>query len=972
MATTAQMLLSETGVSLFYYLKITGIPYYFFCAQNPTDTSFGASAWTLPAGYTAVRGMDLPTDTLEQKMGDMIGGIATAERIRLTLRDFDVTDTVGTLGSYRYLSRLFSPGRMSAAGVLPELSTQINVTDGAFASFDVINLQAGLGAGIVHIGGEAIQITGSNAPTTGHATCTIATGGRNKYPCSANYPPPLLHRVVNADGILAGSILGNTNAGRNQRVTTEPYTLIGRTAAFYVGHMQPGGLPCLESETLLRTLGRITSIDIGKAGGSYELQVQSILADAANALVAPGFKTYDLRLNQICLAQDAYCSFEIGFSTNSNALFGNGRSVFKITVPQAVYYSPYTLASVIQILLNAIPDASTQGLTPSIGVENVDGALRFVFRGKCTVWTSGESIHTSTNGNDIYMFVRNFVSPFRASVGLLTALGFGVGTQMFVSNLPQMGSFADHVITAPNAAPSIFYPLGFDSGSVGSLQTVDPNAVFTGTVGGDQGDGGSAAFARLGSGQMARVVASSPPYSATGQVVLGGRPSYLLYGVPMYEGKGPEDSYFYVPCNDTSTATITQIWLSPPNTSVLGDPPNMLGRILASTGLNYGGTGLDCYPQGIGLGWGNILDTASVMAIGGGDVPRAAVIDATTKFVDLFAPIAKEYGLFLLWDPLQGKIAIRKVTMPSSPFAALPALSESNRVTVNDRTEQKIDQSALRSAWTLKWGWSNIQDKFLAPDMTYNDVEVASSYGGSVKGEKIEDKTLSGLSAVTAGAVLGLILARSYLYRQPWLKCKRTLTKAGLLLAPGSVHNIVDNTIVNPFTGAPGITAADGLYALLTSVSANPATGACTVEFVINRLDRSNMFRAISPCALLDFAATGNGYSNGVGTVTLVNHFASDGVSYDGIDFTVGDAVTLISYNADQAPTYQHNTTITAVAIDGHTVSVASGLGAIASEEVIMILQHYGAATAARQTTIAFQGDESGDIEGTTPNHKFS
>ena len=77
------------GLDLFYCLKITGLPYYIFAVTDPTDAvRFGGAALALPAGYTAVGGMDLPDESIEQSLTDIIGGIASAEEIKLKLIDF--------------------------------------------------------------------------------------------------------------------------------------------------------------------------------------------------------------------------------------------------------------------------------------------------------------------------------------------------------------------------------------------------------------------------------------------------------------------------------------------------------------------------------------------------------------------------------------------------------------------------------------------------------------------------------------------------------------------------------------------------------------------------------------------------------------------------------------------------------------------------------------------------------------------
>ena len=184
---------------------------------------------------------------------------------------------------------------------------------------------------------------------------------------------------------------------------------------------------------------------------------------------------------------------------------------------------------------------------------------------------------------------------------------------------------------------------------------------------------------------------------------------------------------------------------------------------------------------------------------------------------DFFKPLATTYGWFLVWDPLVSQIRLRQVRVPSAPRASDIVLSESNRASTGDLTGSSIDRSSMRSGWTLKWGYDRFQDKFIGDPFTLSDSWVLSSSRTSVKVENIEDKTLvRGSGDFSAAAIVLQLLERSYLYRQPWMKGHRTISKAGLLIAPGSAHLLVDNTTINPFTGNAGITAADALYVLVT------------------------------------------------------------------------------------------------------------------------------------------------------------
>src|SRR4051812_42812141 len=75
----------------FFYLRITGLPFYLFATVNPSASTYGSFAWSTPTGFPATwaqRGLQLPDDTIEQKLPDIIGGVASPARCRLSVIDF--------------------------------------------------------------------------------------------------------------------------------------------------------------------------------------------------------------------------------------------------------------------------------------------------------------------------------------------------------------------------------------------------------------------------------------------------------------------------------------------------------------------------------------------------------------------------------------------------------------------------------------------------------------------------------------------------------------------------------------------------------------------------------------------------------------------------------------------------------------------------------------------------------------------
>jgi hypothetical protein len=952
---------SGTGQHLFYVLKITGLPYVFCSVHNPYSAAkFGASALALPAGYTAVGGMDLPNDTLTQEITDIVGGVASAERIKLKLIDFQASDAGG---QYQVLARLFSPGiATSTPGGYFELMSDIPASMGAGGAVSLRSGTVTPADGYYTVGKETLRLESFGAPVAGISTGVIV-GDRNRFPCSSVYPVIPSHRVVRNE--TDGGALG-----RNILVTpcSAPFSMVGRSAAFYIGALDSNGAPLPEAEWQLRLLGRVKSV--GDAGGiTYEIEIESVIDDLGGALVAPGLGIARIADDQIFLPAGTMLRDGRNPMLECELHLGNtGGSQFRRVPIQiddtGVVDSRYTLEDLIRRVNAAIAakvsffGGSFAAIPHCTTDAGDDGLLHVVF------WA-----YRYTDAVSFTML------RFRGDsfTGFLDALGFPrseTGTidvelselLPVVSTDPLIKGIARAV--APRPAPSVFIPVAQSSFvgpsrfEVSGMDGSTSQNFFT-----NQGDG--RAFVQLGDGPVVKINAID---TTDGPLKLTTGPRWRqMMGRNQTVDDSTPPPFYYAGINEK--AAVRQVILAG-NRDEETDAGLLVGRLLASHDEGSAIDDLNHYPDGVGLGWNRVLDGDSVRAISsyGRSWPREYVITSQTKMDEILPAMLKVYGLAVVWDPETARVVFRPLRFPTAANAHNIPLSDSNRTKVDDETARVIDASNVRTSWLLKWGWDWVEEKFVGTDINIIDNTVAST-GIAEKPEKIEDKTIWIRENDDAFKYLGELFARGFLYQQPWLRCSRTLGRFGLTLAPGTYHLIVDRNLVNPFTGRRGVTAADRLYGMLISVSGNPASpdkGTCT--FLLNQYRKSGLFRSWAPCGLVDYDAADHGYDAGTGVVTMARRYSSHATFHDGYDFRAGDFVRLMAWNVSEtALAYDENTTIVAVATDGSTITVASGLPAIADDvEVLVVLREYVNATAARIEEVAFQGDgEAMVIEGT-------
>lgn len=972
MATTVEACQDYAGWSPFYVLKISGLPYRFCATVNPYDTTWGASAWT-STGLTVIRGMDVPDDRMTQKLPDLVGGVASAERLRVTLKDTTATDSGG---EYRVLGRLFAPGRaVSSSSVYwGTLDDDLDVGDTAL----LVNTQATVvnwgASGYVYLANETIAYSSASK---GGDVINFTISGRNQFPCHASFPATPTYRVPRDDSgvvVPSGGIMASS----------QPSLMIGRTVALYIGHLEPGsGKPGAEADAACRFIGRITGVN--SRDGLHELEMESILDDLKNARVAPNLAAVNLEGGQIILPASArYRSFVILVRT-LDVWEHVTTTKFVIEVPAGTYR------------IAGGDSAGNKGL-----LETINAKIKEVMSAETRVSPGaifGHVTFTMADGADGYPRVRAvssvgvlsdhtpFVSlkhgysissldgdlPMYGSQSLLHVLGFSQGVSEYggLSENANSGGVAGDAakpgtIIAEHRPPTFFMVLDNQSDVTLKLTAGSkPGTRFFS----NQGDGSQRAWVRLSTGDMLSVVGTADNTITVRASAVSAVESVRAVVNTAVMGLS---RYIYV---ETGTqATVEQVMVLPDPSICAPSSARLLAQLIGSTGSQAGG-GIDIFPpSGPGLGWYGIMDTDSWSVSDAYVVPRRIVVDRTTPLKHIMDPILKAHGYMVVWSPEAGEVVLREVTMPSAAAAETFYFTDSNRARHDDRSDSSSDMTSLRTGWHYETGWDATSQKFMGSPVVVNDAWVTAAYGVSNKTEKLEDRTAIAADA-TRAALTSLIGSRSEFFRYPWTRVRRTVNKRGLLLSPGTIHQVVDATIPNPFTGAMGIGAGDSVYAVLTEVSANLATGDVDAELHIYPRQQASSFGGWSPSGRISYAAASNGWNSGTKTLTFLSHYTNRGASYyDGADFAVGDKVRIQTRDNDGAPWLSQSDEIATISADGQTVTLVTGGFTIStSVESIMVLETYANATSARKSSEVWLGDaNNGMIVYTATNKKWS
>lgn len=952
--TTAEYIADYALHDPFYYLKITGLPYYFFSVIDPTDAKWGDAQWTLGPGYTSVKGMDVPDSEFSQQLNDIIGGIATAERARLQMMDFNVVDANG---QHSFFGRLLSPGRISgsSAATIGYLQADLHAAADVGDTMSVVGSGGAFAAVDTYIGGETIGI--SSVATSGPAS-TLTIEQRNKYPCTAGYPAkPYYHVITDSSGSIDNSSIALVTQG-------DPISFIGRSAALYIGHMTPDGRPEPESNALCRMVGHIRGVGYGSDPGKYTFDIESVVADINAAIIAPGLAHAEI-LPKIYLPTNAWRTLLMNVSIKRPVDGTVYSYTGSITLPSIDSFdSPKDLEGAIQVAFRTlgrqtISDPSTGFLAYvwfSFSILD-DGNGGSNFQLIATV-DSGDTTLVCSASFD-YPWVGLPAALNGSCIGLLSALGFPASPQSIPAVLVQNNTTTTQNLSAvaPRQPPLLFVPTAQLGGPLQVLLAYGADAAGDRFFS-DQGDGSGVGWVRYGDGQVVQCTAHAIVGSQ--MILTVGENSSIKAGAfgPLAAGQPAPTSYYVEDLTDGQNGTVDQVVHIPSKTTASAQLA--LFQLLASNG-NSNDAEFNVFPEGVGLGLDGLLDKDSIrLASFAFTSAYAFDVDATTTFGELWAGISKLLGMFIVWDPAKSEVALRQLTLPNPALATKFVLSESNRSSTGDRSQVQVDTSYLRTGWTIRHGWDYAQRKFTSPEIHIVDNYAISAYQIASRVEVIEDRLLPSWQGVSQQYIDSLSGNRSIFTRYPWAKATRSVNKTGMLLSPGLYVQIIDNTMINSFTGNQGIQDTDFVFGFIVSVKSTLIDGEVQVGFIVDQTGDS--LRPWSPTGLVDFSATANGYNNTTGVVTLAAWYTNSATANDGIDFLVGDKVYLTTRSNDGAPGYLKSGTVSAVAADGSTVTIDAGLGALSTTiETIMILQDWSAQTTARKTgnasRVTFQGD---------------
>jgi hypothetical protein len=960
---------SRIGWQPFYWLKISGLPFYFWATVDPTASAFGSFAWTLPTGYTGKRGMDVPSDTIEQKLPDLVGGIASAARCRLRLIDIDQYDSSGP---YKMFGRLIAPGRARNVSAVTWgfLNADLLASASTGDTFEVRGATAFPAApSTAYIGQEAITYSAKSGISGGVQTFTI--DARQKFPAVDNWngitwPPPALYRV------LKDASTNETLPSANLPVSSDAVGMIGRTAALYCGHIDPNGTPTAEADGVLLIAGRLKGFEY--SGGAWLAELESVIADLSQGVVAPQLESAEIRGDQIVVPQYAPLqTFLIGIRHQDKvANFLSAEIVIQVA---AGNYLLQELCSAINAAIAAAtPPSGPWGNDDlkSLRCDTYTGEgegrrVRFT-RAYGTPYSDVAANFYVRHGYDGTAFLLGDVSltGARHDQSLLSFLGFG-NTQDAIWAVDPASTAGGHptaaynqVVLADNPAPWIAFAFtGIVPVDLLLFGRDAPGSRFFE----DQGDGSNTSWARLDNGAIVRVTGHTSGTVSIDAAVFG----------PQRPGELPGDGrFFFAPAG--SSAHIEQVIIAPDNWIQPPSSARLLGQFIASDSGATAADDFNFYPPGIGFGLGALLDKSS-WRIGDSIGGRRIVVDRETKLADILDAVCKELGFFIVWDPVAGKITLRQLHMPSRVGASNLQFNESNRASPADITQSRIDMSSMRTGWSIAVGWDAAQQKFVGPTLKVNDYFPMAVYGISAKEQKIEDKSLDYIEQ--AGAIIDELLSkRGAFYEYPWTRMQRTVQKGAIFQSPGSVHKVIDASIHNPYTGAFGIVTGDSIYGLLTSVSIVPQTGLVNVELAIQSRQPPTRIRLVAPVGLIAKVTSG-GYTDGYLTgppdkIKMDNYYTQQtGTVFDGIDFAVGDNIRITTKNNDGAPAYTYSDTIAAISVDGQEITLTTGGWAPLSTdgESIIIGETYGGVTPAQAGLVAYLGSaENGEVSSGIPN----
>ena len=381
------------------------------------------------------------------------------------------------------------------------------------------------------------------------------------------------------------------------------------------------------------------------------------------------------------------------------------------------------------------------------------------------------------------------------------------------------------------------------------------------------------------------------------------------------------------------------------------------------------------------------MDTDSVRAFAGwGSTPYWLILDEATPFSTLFESALNFVGAYCVWK--SGKITVRPYGSDAPAGQAAVTFTDDNKaqhLTARQAAQFQIDPDRTRSTVASEGMINRVTlryQRMIGGDFkrqeTINSLASQSAYI-QVKAVKIDAwgiyEDLNGLpsgtiSAWHQGMVAG---ALSYLSRPLTIVERSYDFQLETQFSPGDRAGITDNSIVNPTTGARGVTS---MPCWVLAKSFDWRTGVGKVKLAMLRGDTSR-WGLWAPSARVDKTAANGGLSGGSTTLTCwPNEYthSSQAVDVSWFPATGTAHIVALSPSAPAAPTEWYRA-ISSISAASNTITFASAVTSPnwdATLDYVVELDDILVQPAAVLAANTFHADDADDSTGKTSNDYYT
>lgn len=901
MATTASRLLDNQG-EFHFYVRIEGIGF-FEGGQSKSVYLFSRLPdWAAGATQKFIDGLMIPKG-FSQSI-DIIGGIESPSNLDIEFEEF-----YNNVGTVAYQTEPLWGSLFASSRAIYDISTNYPVTEltstlthAATVSMAVKSTAAFPTSGQLCIGNETITYTGKTATT-------FTTLSRGLHPAATGDEARKRHRTQGAD---------TATLDANPIVATVPFTWYNRRVALYLFHRDQDGTWGTEAESLLLYKGRITSR--GWTGQHWKLSTRSIVGDLERTVFRLS-NTPRSTVGYYVTADTvgAFGSTKVTMIDSGGAILSADSYSFAVS---GFFASAFDIGASI---INGNFDAAPGDKLPRVSFYLTDGGMEVFYTGPGAgsgvvepATALGFVFLRDANGNRIQSF-----TPYALNVvGAIVDHTYNLSVQ-------QDGGY----VVRRNVTETL--RLNSNTGWYAN-QGDWPLAAQSFAFGETATEGGYGLFV------IPSIIGGNP--SQVQMRFLGYTPKAMFYAEDLWVGK-------------TGAAEFRQVFYP-----YLGDGLGAaLLRMMVSTGESAIHGAYDVLVDGIGAGIDdNDIDLTSFTRLDEAfpelGAHRFLAIAKPTPLKEVLDYELKLLGYMIVM--VDGKITLRPVPTFGyrSGTQSVLTLDESNQDKETDRPTYHESADGIYNTITLKYGWDEANEEFVASPITIVDIQSQDLFGKS-RDLTIEHHSLR--KEIGVESYIQHIIARMQAFRFPYPRVERTISRdLWARLDIGDRVRFTDRSMPSPYAATYGVTNVMGFVERL-SYNYENRNGRVTL-----RLFPSNREAPFAPSAEV------TAYDAGTFVLTVAaTTFGGDGASgNDALLFDVGDQVRISERNPANVATADAWTREVA-SRTSTTIGLTTALSAPAfdaTKEYFVTFARYDLSIAAQLLEASFQADQADGIILTT------